>query len=173
MSRGRTLAAKRKDWYWEEKERTRGRIQAEQEMARRKPFFDRLTDYIEKKLMETDPIDLIAIGGLTIILQPMVLSSEQFIAYQKKFGTAKLVSAEVSNLLGDQSQLRSILKDLQSKTGATVTGNETGDVLLSWLISFCMAAIFVKYAPKMLTGATGIAEMFTSGPLLGALLSVV
>lgn len=165
---GKSLYRMKQEWYWKAKEERAGALQAEREFnalkTRKKPLEDRILGWIEQKLAAMEPIEALTIGGLTIILQPLILDAEKFKTYLS-------LHVPSSSLLG---QIRQAIGVADSKGALTnLIGNDpTAQMILSWLFALVLASIVVKMAPKMMSGASSIGEFFNIETLLTGLLTI-
>ena len=167
MSRGRQLCTLKKEWYWKAKCETTAKLEAEREFNARpakekKLAFADFTNYFINKIRDIDPIDLLAVGGLTIIIQPIVLSSEVYLNHLKK-NPAILGITVLNPILG-------MIAGQIPQPGDKPLDQFSPEVILSYIMAFIIAAIFVKYLPKMMSGAQKIGDFINVQGLLSGLL---
>lgn len=119
-----------------EKALTKAKLQAEKEWFERKSNFPYL---IKKQLLElikkTDPLELAAVGSLTIILQPIVATSSEIMG--------KIVTATehgVSAIEGFK-----VIWEWMGLLPPTEKQKEILDAPLSWVLAFVMAFIMVRH----------------------------
>jgi len=165
---GKSLERMKQEWYWKAKQEENGRLQAQREFnarpARHKPLLDGLYDYIVTKIQEIDPVDILAVGGLSLVIQPVILASEQFTAFLQKnapFGVWGFLNPVQAVINIETIAGKGILGQLEGVSKPDLT-----KILLSWVLAIAISAIIIK----SVGGVNGALDKINIGNLLTGLL---
>lgn len=80
MPRGRTIESKAKEAYWVSKRMTLGIAQGDREAHRLKGLDVSTTEHMGKMLDRVDPLEMLALVGLTMLIHDTILGSETLLA---------------------------------------------------------------------------------------------
>lgn len=159
-----------------------GKLQARRQIAKQKPLMEKLMEHLEKIVDRIDPVELIAIGGATVIIYRMIKASEPLQQTMKNLGSALTqLPTRIGQLLtgtfaGEpfapiiQQFMQSVMiraqkgdKEAQQylvDRGWQITEGFFPD-WLDWLVSFTLAYIIIKHGGQLF----GLAEKGLSGVL--------
>ena len=132
-----------------------------------------LSNWILEKIKDIDPIDAAAVAGMTLILQPIVAAHPKFMDYSTKLTSYPSAPLGLTfQFFASWNPLAWLAGPPDQPAGTTPMPLPKGKEILSYIVAFVLAAIIIKYAPKMLTGATNIAQFLAVDGLIGAILGV-
>jgi len=121
-------------------------LELEQKIHEKKSIGDSLRQHIGKIIDRVDPLETIAIGGLTYFLQPGILGLEQVTTYAQK----NLFTWEA--LTSWKPWLDAAGVDTGSQPQNT-TPASLSQVVLSWVLAFIVAFIMIRHAGKIIETA--------------------
>jgi hypothetical protein len=149
----------KKKTYWESKKKRLGELQAEREMHRKKPLEESFKEHIGKMIDRVDPIELVAVAGMTVIVHQTVIGAEDLL---KKVSTITNLPFSLSTgtfqaLTSGSTQGFFITEiktfgDILTNLGIikTTAENSTPNEILTWMVCFAIAYVMIHNAHQLL-----------------------
>ena len=129
-----------------------------------KGYWNSLREHIGKLIDQIDPLELFAVGGLTVVIQPMVYESQKFLDYASKAGSgdrvSNIVDFTVRGLLLTLFPMLDVYLS-PSQEDAKVADTKSPNVLLSYIVAFVLAFMVMKFSTAIVADG-GIIKLMGS-----------
>lgn len=145
-----------------------GRLKAIEKFKRKEKFTDQMRDYVKNWLDRIDPLELLAIGGATVVVHDVIFKLDKFITQAEAWKDSDKIQTQILAQISAfgipvggiaLDILQTLFPDLVEEAyGKKPPPTPTGDILL-WIISLAVAYYAIKHGADLIS----VASMFWGG----------